>query len=103
MAEANDAVQSAFDEITNQIKDKNQQITAIFEVMRQAITVAERDISNRSAKILTQLEPITKMLECNQTIARELASNVNAAIATFSSQQQQIESLSDKILPKISP
>ena len=98
-----DANADILDDMTKQIIAKNAQINQIFEVMRQTITVAERDISNRSAKILTQLEPITKMLECNQTIARELASNVNAAIATFSSQQQQIESLSDKILPKINP
>ena len=98
-----DANADILDDMTKQIIAKNAQINQIFEVMRQAITVAERDISNRSAKILTQLEPITKMLEVNQTIARELASNVNEAIRNFSAQQQQIEILSDKLLPKINP
>jgi predicted nucleic acid-binding Zn-ribbon protein len=93
------AQESPFDALAKKIQEQNVNLTKVFEALRQALTIAETSINERSARILGQLEPITKMLEVNQTMARELGNGVNEAVKNFTEQQKQIEGLAAKILP----
>lgn len=89
-----------FEGLTASIEEQAKNLKQIFDALRQALTVAETGINERTSKILTRLEPITKMLEVNQTIARELGANINEAIKMFAAQQNEIEKLADKIMPQ---
>jgi rhamnose utilization protein RhaD (predicted bifunctional aldolase and dehydrogenase) len=82
-----------FGDLAKQIIAKNDECKRTFDAMREAIRVAEESIATRSSKILQQLEPMTKMLEVNQTIASELTTNVSSALKSFLDQQTQIEAL----------
>jgi anion-transporting ArsA/GET3 family ATPase len=100
MEQTSEQLKSVFDEIAKQILAKNEEMRKVFDAMRQAIQVAEESITSRTAKILQQLEPMTKMLDVNQTIASELTNNVTSSLRTFLDQQNQIETLYNKVMSK---
>lgn len=97
MEQTTEQLKGVFAELVQKIVAKDQEMKKTFDAMRQAIMIAEESITSRTAKILQHLEPMTKMLEVNQTIASELSVNVSGALKSFLDQQNQIEALYNKV------